>query len=801
MKFTSSIFSYKAMVILLVLYALSLASATFVETIKGTPFVKEWFYTSWWFIILNILLVANFVGVSIKRGLMKQRKWGALMLHYSFAIILIGALYTHLFSQEGVMHIREGETSDTLLSNTGEPIGKLPFSVKLNEFVLERYPGSNSPSSFSSDVVITDDKESRQTKIFMNNIAYVKDYRLYQSSYDKDELGTVLSVAKDMEGTIISYIGYILLTIGLVLSILHKNSRFRTLARNLKSASMLFVVCLLPYFVTAQQMPSEISPTDAIKNVLSRSSADSLSTVLVQNPEGRIEPMSTYASKILRKIYRDDDFYGMLPEQVVMGWVADPNVWSRVPMIYVSNPLLLKKYGLKSNDYISFNSLFDDQGQYILSKDVEEAYAKAAKDQSKMDKDIAKLDEKMNILYSIFNGDMLKLFPLNDSPNGVWLSHNDNMEEDVDPRDSLFISKVLPWMFAEADKAHESGNWSNVDKITNMIKVFQKAKADPQHYIEEEKVKKEVFYNRADIFKKSGLGYLISSFLLLVALFMSLVKGNSKTLSTTIKVLYAAILLLFAYQAFGIGLRWYISGRAPWTNSYESMIYVGWCAVLAGIIFIRRSPITIAIATLLGGAIIMISHLSWLDPEITPLVPVLKSYWLLFHVAIITASYGFFGMSALLGIVSLSIMAFVKDKRVLDKVNEMTIINEMSQIIGLILLTIGVFIGAVWANESWGRYWAWDPKETWALITMVVYTFSTHMRFVKTLSDKYVFNVVSVFALYSVLMTFFGVNYFLSGMHSYGSSDGFAVTPVVLATIAVVALSIIAGVKHKKLNK
>jgi cytochrome c-type biogenesis protein CcsB len=200
------------------------------------------------------------------------------------------------------------------------------------------------------------------------------------------------------------------------------------------------------------------------------------------------------------------------------------------------------------------------------------------------------------------------------------------------------------------------------------------------------------------------------------------------------------------------------------------MVYVSWASVFAGLLFVRRSTITFALAILFAGIILFVSGLNWMDPQINLLVPVLKSPWLMFHVAIIVAAYGFFGISCLTGITNLIMQSIggKKHSMLVERVKELTIINEMSLWIGLALMSIGTFLGAVWANESWGRYWGWDPKETWALITIVVYAICLHLRLVKKWDNVRLFNLASVIAFLSVLMTYFGVNYFLSGMHSYG---------------------------------
>jgi cytochrome c-type biogenesis protein CcsB len=249
--------------------------------------------------------------------------------------------------------------------------------------------------------------------------------------------------------------------------------------------------------------------------------------------------------------------------------------------------------------------------------------------------------------------------------------------------------------------------------------------------------------------------------------------------------------LAFLAQTVGLGLRWYIAGHAPWSNGYESMIYVGWGAMLAGFIFMRKAPIVISVAALLTAVILLTAHMSWLNPEITNLVPVLKSYWLTFHVATITASYSFLALGCLIGFLNLLIIIF-RNKSNVERVNlilkELTLIIELSLSIGLILLVIGNFLGGIWANESWGRYWGWDPKETWSLVTIIVYSFILHMRLIPGLRSTFSFNFLAMFGFASVLMTYFGVNYYLSGLHSYASGDPVPVPTFVYYTVGILIL-------------
>jgi cytochrome c-type biogenesis protein CcsB len=306
-----------------------------------------------------------------------------------------------------------------------------------------------------------------------------------------------------------------------------------------------------------------------------------------------------------------------------------------------------------------------------------------------------------------------------------------------------------------------------------------------------------------DIFRLCKKCYLILGGIVLALSFLALFR-KEKWINPAICLLAIGVLVAFLFHTAGMGMRWYIAGYAPWSNSYETMVYVSWATVLAGLLFIRRSLITFALAVLFGGVILFVSGLNWMDPQINPLVPVLKSPWLMFHVAVIVAAYGFFGISCLIGLTNLIVLSFGRAKEYIHTaIKELTIINEMSLLIGLALMTIGTFLGAVWANESWGRYWGWDPKETWALITMVVYAVVLHLRLVKKWDHLWLFNMASVVAFSSVLMTYFGVNYFLSGMHSYGQNDsvGSIFIYVYIAITIVILAGIVSYKKSKKLIK
>lgn len=746
------------MVVLLLLYAIGLACATFIESAYGTAIAKEFIYNNIAFFVLQLLLGVNFVGMCWRMRLVGQKKWGVLILHYGFVVVLAGAMTTYLFGVEGLVHVREGERTNQLLDTKGKPFASLPFTIQLDDFVLEKYSGSGSPSSFESFLTI----DGQRHHAYMNNVVYHGAYRIYQSSYDSDLKGSVLTVNKDLVGTIITYIGYLMLAVGMVLSLAHKRSRFRRLTAGL---GILLIAIVGVQGQTTSKDPKELALEFVEQYAVNKEVADSFSKLMVQTVEGRIEPIDTYARELLRKMSRKTAYKSLDANQVLLGIISQPDLWSRIEFVKIGNDALAKKLG-SSDDFIAFVDVIGGDGEYILQSDVDSVFAKSPNERDKYDKELLKLDEKINILHALFSGRMLNIFPLEGDPGDHWFSTQDDLSN-FDSGDSMFVSRVVPWFIEELQKSVVSGDLKETKRVLEMIKIYQNKKSNDQIY-STNRINAEIIYNRLEIFKWTGFGYMALGLVLMIALVVANITG--RRFKVLILCLLGLSILLFMAQNIGMGLRWYISQRAPWTNSYESMIYVGWAAVLGGLIFLRKSQMVFSLALFLGGAILFVSNLSFMDPQITPLVPVLKSYWLIVHVAVITASYGFFGLGFLLGLATLILMIVNPDKLRLQ-IKELTIINELGLWIGLCLMTAGTFLGAIWANESWGRYWGWDPKETWALITMLVYALILHIRLRENLKGQLIFATMSILALGSVLMTFFGVNYYLSGLHSYGSDS------------------------------
>lgn len=693
---------------------------------------------------------------------------------------------------------------------------KTPFQVMLRDFQLDRYPGSNSPSSFASEITVIDKAGvSTDHRIYMNNVLDMEGYRMFQSSYDNDEMGTVLSVNHDWWGTLITYAGYFFMMLGMFFTLFTPKSRFMDLNRKLKKlddkgtlkkkAAVLGALLLIGQLSFAQHEghqhgngTSIMNPYENVDSLIQAQSipadhAAKFGRLIVQDQGGRLKPVNTMSSEILRKVYRKDNYQGLNSDQVLLGMLQDPIAWQFMPILRLGRDEEVHKSVGINEKYARFFDMFDEQGRYKLSQYVEQAYQKKPGARNTFDNEIIKLDERVNVLYMVFQGNMMRLFPLPNDVNNKWYSYNDHQAPFVG-KDSLFVNKIMPWYFSEIRRSKDSGDWSGADEKVKFISSYQ-TELGASVYPDSNKVEWEIVYNEQQPFAKLYKVYLLVGFVMLMALFAGIFKER-KWLNYFVKGLAAALFLAFAVHTGALGVRWFISGHAPWSNGYESMIYIGWATVLAGFIFAKRSMIALSATAILAALILFVADLNWLDPEITPLVPVLQSYWLMIHVAIITASYGFLALGAILGFINLSMMIFTNENnkpRMTATVKELSYINEMTLTVGLFMLAVGTFLGGIWANESWGRYWGWDPKETWALISVIVYSFVLHMRLIPGLRGNYAFNLASVISFSSIIMTYFGVNYYLSGMHSYAKGDPMPVPTFVYYTVMVVTVVAVAA--------
>ncbi|NOX45389.1 MAG: cytochrome c biogenesis protein CcsA [Chlorobi bacterium] len=690
---------------------------------------------------------------------------------------------------------------------------ELPFAIQLNKFEMERYPGSNSPSSYASEVTVIDKARNIEMphRIYMNHVLNYDGFRFFQSSFDQDEKGTILSVNHDRWGTTVTYIGYLIMAIGMFFTIFNKSSRFHYLIKlssKLRETRKSSLTSLLIFFsIGILSLPSafaqEINTSGDLPPVIDKSIAAEFGKLLIQDNQGRIKPLSTQASEVLRKLSRKTTFEGQTPEQVFLGMMAYPSQWQKVPMIKVKHPELKSILGIKGK-YASFGDIVDlnGKGGYLISEYVNKAYAKTPSQRGTFDKEVMKLDDRVNVAYMVYMGAFIKAFPIPGHSNQKWVTP-DKADEHLKDEEALFVKGILSMFLSELREAQKSGNYEKAKE--NLQYIFQYQRKHGKDVMpSKSQVNAEIFYNKSNIFGRLVSLYGLIGFVLLVLHFITIFKPGMK-LKWPVRISLVLLMLVFLLHTLGLALRWKISGHAPWSNGYESMLYIGWATMLAGIIFVKRSPITLAVTALLASLILAIAGLSWMDPEITNLVPVLKSYWLIVHVAIITASYGFLALAALLGFVNLILMNLKSEKnlqRIDLTIQELSAIIEMTMVIGLFMLTIGTFLGGVWANESWGRYWGWDPKETWALVTVLVYSFVVHMRYIPGFKGSFAMSFAALISYASVMMTYFGVNYYLSGLHSYAAGDSIPVPNFVYYTLIVIfVVGIMAWVTERKFIK
>ena len=678
---------------------------------------------------------------------------------------------------------------------------ELPFSIKLKDFIAEKYPGTEkSYSSFMSKIIV-EDSDSFDYDIYMNHVLDYKGYRFFQASFDADEKGTILSVNHDFWGTWVTYTGYFLLYLSMIGIFFIGKTRFKDLAKKLDKIKAIKSKLLIFLFLTtttlfSQIHQNEISVTsinfDSIVNAdsFSNEHASNFGSLLIQDIGGRIKPANTFSSELLRKVSKSDSYKGLSSDQVLLSMINSPAIWYNIPIIYLrrGNDSLRKILKIdKKAKSASLVSFFDSTGTYRLGQYLESAYRASVPNQ--FQKDFIEVDKRVNLLYSALEGKILRIFPVPEDQNNKWVSFPELDQFNFKGMDSLYVRNVLPLYFQALRLSLEDDDYKNSEELLESIKGFQK-KYGSEVIISESRVNAEILYNKYDIFKKLFSYYLYSGLFLFLVL-MTQIFTNKKWINILVRIFKIIIFGLFLLHTLGLISRWFISGHAPWSDAYESMIYVGWATMFFGLVFGRKSSLTIASTSFVSSMVLMIAHWNWMDPSIANLQPVLDSYWLMIHVAVIVGSYGPFALGMITGGVCLLLMILTTTKnrdKILLNIKELTVINELSITVGLIMLTIGNFLGGMWANESWGRYWGWDPKETWALISIMIYAFVLHMRLIPGLGGRWFFNLMSILAFASILMTYFGVNFYLTGLHSYASGDKIITPNFVYYSVVIVLI-------------
>jgi len=770
---------------------------------------KEDFVTNQLYTIGNVNFAPRYIGLKGKEKVVADKN--PMGKGNSISAVIVDATYkgeTKEIAMFGQGKGSEGQQTKEMIAGVpfvfewGAQLFTLPFSIKLNEFQLDRYPGSMSPMSYASEVEVVDSEKGVHMpfRIYMNHVLDYRGFRFFQSSYDKDEKGTILSVNND-PGKLPTYLGYLLLSIGLFFNLLNSKSRFRKLAGMVQkdmSKMKSILLALFMGFALMQGNSLHAATTYTTQEYLTflkqydAKHSDKFGRLLVQSVDGRIKPIDTVSTELLNKIYGNATFEGMSANQVALSMMSSPGEWQAIPIIKVFHPELKKIIGIPENQkYASFNDFFEKEGDhgFKLTKYSEEANRKKPALRNQFDKDVLKVDERVNICYMVYTGEVFKMIPKQNDLNKRWFAPQEAVGS-FSKQEGDEVRALLGGYFEAIGEGLEKGNWQNANKAVDKLQSYQEQYGS-EIIPSESRIKAEIFFNHAKIFDRLTPVYLLSGLVLLCFIFTKMVKSTLRIGMVT-KIVLGINFVAFLIHTAGLGLRWYISTHAPWSDGYESMIYIAWAIALAGIFFSRQSVVSLALTSILTGVTLFVAHLSWMDPQITNLVPVLKSYWLNIHVSVITASYGFLGLCSLLGFFTLILFILrnkTKTKRneEIDRnIVEATRINEMAMILGLSLLTVGNFLGGVWANESWGRYWGWDPKETWALVSILFYAAVVHFRFIPKLNTPFAFAVASTVTFASIIMTYFGVNFYLSGMHSYASGDPIPVPTFVYYTVAIV---------------
>ena len=586
-----------------------------------------------------------------------------------------------------------------------------------------------------------------------------------------------------------------------------KKSRFRKLTKFVAEKNIASIaIALTLAFASTSLKAEDVNVNNTVKSpveYLNKLKDESLKTsenfgkLVVQSNGGRMKPLSTLNREIIQKLSGKASLLGMTSDQLILGMLSTPDIWKDVKMIKIQTPKLKKFLGVDVNEkYIAFSEVFKD-GNYLLADEAEKALQTKPIERGTYERDIIKIDERLNIMYSVFNGSLFNIYPqvATKEDNSKWYNPLDAIQEFTGQNKTAIetITRGLINSIVES-------KWEDADNFISMISMYQK-KVGADVMLSDSKIEGEIFFNNLDIFFKLTLAYILLGLIMLIVAFIVIFKPDFKAKKIT-TIFFIALATLFSLHTFGMGYRWVLSGHAPWSNIYETLVYISWSAVFAGVIFFRKSLLALSAAVIIAGIFMFTAHLTDVDPQITNLVPVLKSYWLTIHVSILTASYGFFGLGAILGFLTLVMFIFRKDRPHVDEIiKHVTAITEIALIIGLTAITIGNFLGGVWANESWGRYWGWDPKETWAYVSIVVYAIIIHLRFVKALNTPYVFASAALLGFASILMTYLGVNFYLSGMHSYATGDPVPIPMWAYYTVTIVFVTILLAYRNRNLKE
>lgn len=750
----------KIIFILYILVLVCMAAATIVEKSQGTDYAHAHYYGAWWFILIWAVLAALGAFYIIKR---KVKCASTLALHLSFIIILAGALLTHISAKRGMIHLRIGQPTDTYMAQDeeqGMKEEKLPFSLCLQKFEAKMHDGTNAVADYSSKFTVIDGDDKSEGEVSMNNIYSHRSYRLYQSSYDEDGKGSVLAINADPYGIPVTYTGYALLFISLVWMLFDPKGGYRKLLKSPLLKKGALMTALILSMGNIQTLHAESATGNLQNAVLPKETAEKFGELHILYND-RICPVQTFALDFCKKIYGARSYQGLTAEQVLSGWVFYGNTWANEPFIKIKSGEM--KTAMNLPDYASLNTFFNrEMGGYTIGQYVQEYYNGQ---QDKFHQQAADIDGKIQIIMELREGISLKVLPYTFNKNvkatkdhsfikagtTTWFSPVDKLPQAVEHQHALYIRNVFSLLNGDV----KAGNMSRVNEFFVKMKKYQEVSSG--NSLPTATQYKAERINNA--FPFATILFMANLTLGFNALFYTIYRMTKKK---EIKVLNIALPILlgvsFLALTFGLALRWIISGNIPMSNGYESMLTVAWFVMLISILMQLRIRIVMVFGFLISGFFLLVSHINQMDPAIGQMMPVLNSPLLSIHVSIIMMSYALLSLTFICGIMGICLRSHGEELQALSRIFLYPALTTMG---------FGIFIGAIWANVSWGNYWSWDSKETWALITFMIYAVVVHTQSLSVFRKPLVYHIYITLAFLSIAMTYFGVNYFLTGMHSY----------------------------------
>lgn len=750
----------KIIFILYILVLVCMAAATIVEKSQGTDYAHAHYYGAWWFILIWAVLAALGAFYIIKR---KVKCASTLALHLSFIIILAGALLTHISAKRGMIHLRIGQPTDTYMAQDeeqGMKEEKLPFSLCLKKFEAKMHDGTNAVADYSSKFTVIDGDDKSEGEVSMNNIYSHRSYRLYQSSYDEDGKGSVLAINADPYGIPVTYTGYALLFISLVWMLIDPKGGYRKLLKSPLLKKGALMTALILSMGNIQTLHAESATGNLQNAVLPKETAEKFGELHILYND-RICPVQTFALDFCKKIYGARSYQGLTAEQVLSGWVFYGNTWANEPFIKIKSGEM--KTAMNLPDYASLNTFFNrEMGGYTIGQYVQEYYNGQ---QDKFHQQAADIDGKIQIIMELREGISLKVLPYTFTKNvkatkdhpfikagtTTWFAPVDKLPLAVEHQHALYIKNVFSLLYGDVQK----GNMDRVNIFFDKMLKYQEVSSGNS-------LPSKIQYQAERInndFPFATILFMVNLTLGFIALFYTIYRMTKnrqlKALDITLPIL---LCISFLALTFGLALRWIISGNVPLSNGYESMLSVAWLVLLISIFMQFRIRIVMVFGFMLSGFFLLVSHINQMDPAIGQMMPVLNSPLLSIHVSIIMMSYALLSLTFICGIMGICMQSHAAELQTLSRIFLYPALTAMG---------FGIFIGAIWANVSWGNYWSWDSKETWALITFMIYAVVVHTQSLPIFRKPLTYHIYISLAFLSIAMTYFGVNYFLTGMHSY----------------------------------